>query len=65
MSVLDPIRIEIVDFEGKETEIEYPLHPADETHGTQKIHFSKVNYIEASSFLNANADDKWVGLALD
>lgn len=56
MSVLDPIKIELTDFE-KNVEIDYPLHPADPSKGFKKITFGKVFYIEQSAFKDENAGD--------
>ena len=56
MSVLDPIRVELSDYQ-KDVEIEYPLHPADPTKGFKKIKFGKVFYIEQSAFKDSVAED--------
>lgn len=64
MAVLEPLRVELADFTEQRV-IDYPLHPADPTHGTAKITFSNILYIERTAFRDGPADAGWASLAAD
>jgi glutaminyl-tRNA synthetase len=63
MAVLKPLKLVIDNFPDGETRaIEAPLHPEDASHGTRKIPFSKVLYIEQDDFREDPPKD-WFRLA--
>ncbi len=51
MAVLDPIKVTLINYpEGKEEELEMPLHPDDIRFGTRKAMFGRHLYIEREDF---------------
>jgi glutaminyl-tRNA synthetase len=51
MAVLKPLKLVIENFpEGETRELDAPLHPDDAAHGTRKLPFSRVVYIERDDF---------------
>jgi len=69
MAVLDPIRVELVDWNPavdtpERTKISYPLHPKDEARGTVPLTLGKTLYIDSSDFRETN-DKAFFRLAPD
>lgn len=51
MGVINPLRLVIENYPDEQTEeFEMPLHPENDSHGTRKVPFSKVLYIEQEDF---------------
>ena len=51
MGVINPLRLVIENYpDDQDEEFEMPLHPEDDRHGTRKVPFSKVLYIEQEDF---------------
>ncbi len=51
MAVLRPLKLVIENFpEGEVRELDAPLHPEDPSHGTRRVPFSRVVYIERDDF---------------
>ncbi|KAH0574733.1 Glutaminyl-tRNA synthetase [Spironucleus salmonicida] len=63
MAVVDPIRVEIIDWVEKS--IDYPLHPALTERGIEKIKLSKVIFIERVDFSETQAAQGFYGFAPD
>jgi glutaminyl-tRNA synthetase len=63
MAVLKPLKVTITNFpEGETREIDAPLHPDDPSHGTRKVPFSRVIYVEREDFREEPPKD-WFRLA--
>ncbi len=63
LGVLDPLEVVIDNYPEHETEFfDAPLHPDDARHGTRKLPFSRVLYIEQDDF-RMTATRKWFRLA--
>jgi len=51
MGVINPLKLVIENYpDGQVEEFDMPLHPEDDTHGSRKVPFSKVLYIEQEDF---------------
>ncbi|MBQ4132920.1 MAG: glutamine--tRNA ligase/YqeY domain fusion protein [Desulfovibrionaceae bacterium] len=51
MGVINPLKLVIDNYpEGQVEEFNMPLHPEDESHGSRKVPFTKVLYIEQEDF---------------
>ena len=50
MAILDPLKVEITNFEGEDVELEGPWHPNREEFGTRKLAFGKEIFIERTDF---------------
>ena len=65
MAVLDPIEVEITNFEeGRVEYFEVSNNPTDENAGTRKVHFTKHLYIEREDFSD-NPPPKYQRLTID
>jgi glutaminyl-tRNA synthetase len=63
LGVLDPLEVVIDNYpEGEEEFFEAPLHPEDASHGSRKLPFSRVLYIERDDF-RETPHKKWFRLA--
>jgi glutaminyl-tRNA synthetase len=63
LGVLDPLEVVIDNYpEGEEEAFDAPLHPDDASHGSRKLPFSRVLYIERDDF-RMTAPRKWFRLA--
>ena len=63
MAVLRPLKVVIENFpEGETREIDAPLHPEDASHGSRKVPFSRVVYVEREDFREDPPKD-WFRLA--
>jgi glutaminyl-tRNA synthetase len=63
MAVLRTLKVVIENFpEGEVRELEAPLHPEDPTHGSRKVPFSRVIYVEQDDFREDPPKD-WFRLA--
>jgi len=58
MAVLDPIKVVIENYpDGKEEEIDSPIHPKKAEMGNRKLYFGKEVYIDASDFMENPTPD--------
>lgn len=64
MAVLDPVLVEITNYDGEVLEINAPNHPQNEDFGTRKIHFSKFIYIDKNDFVETAPNNKYKRLAI-
>ncbi|MFV8750680.1 glutamine--tRNA ligase/YqeY domain fusion protein [Nannocystaceae bacterium ST9] len=63
LGVLDPLEVVIDNYpEGEEEFFDAPLHPEDARHGSRKLPFSRVLYIERDDY-RETAHKKWFRLA--
>ena len=62
MTVLRPLKVTIENFPEEVRELEAPLHPEDPQHGSRKLPFSRVVFIEREDF-REDAPKDWFRLA--
>lgn len=66
MGVLDPIKVNITNWDQGDLEIDAPFHPKDESFGARKVTLSDTLYVERSDFMKEPpSPKKWYRLGPD
>jgi glutaminyl-tRNA synthetase len=65
MAVIDPLEVEITNFDGALEVLHAPNHPQNADFGTRDIHFSRFIYIDRADFMETAPNNKYKRLAIN